>query len=245
MRRQIFWIGWLALMSGAPLPAQIPDEFTNLQLISKEIGKRELVGTMREYSEALGVRCNHCHVGSGEGTFEGYDFASDELEPKRVARAMIKMTGEINGKLMRATGRRSLTRVECVTCHRGVIDPRQLGAILTEALASQGVDAALARYREIRRDHEGSAAYDFSAKTLDKVAERLAQEESDLEGAILLMKLNLEFHPSAASSHLMLGQFYMASGANDEAIASVQRAIELEPDNEFAKSTLGRLQQAD
>ena len=241
MRARILVPGLLALVCGLPAAAQIPDEFSNLQLISKEIGKRELVATMREYSRALGVNCSHCHIGSGEGTFEGYDFASDDLEPKRVARAMMKMTSEINGKLMRATGRRSLTRVECSTCHRGVLDPRGLDDILMSTLDSQGVDAASARYRELRRDYHGAGVYDFSSRTLDDIAETLAQEKSDLDGAIVIMKLNLEFHPDSAQSHLMLGQFHMAAGTRDAAIASVERAIALEPENQYAKSILERL----
>lgn len=241
MRRHMRRLGGLILLLATPLPAQIPEEFTNLQLISKEIGKRELVATMREFSDALGVRCNHCHVGSGEGTFEGYDFASDDLEPKRVARAMMKMTGEINGQWMRTTGRASLTRVECMTCHRGVTDPRRLDAMLMATIESQGVDAAAAQYVELRRDYRETGAYDFTAETLDEVAETLAQEKGDLDGAIVIMKLNLEFHPTSARSHLMLGRFYMAAGAQDEAIASVSKAVELEPENQFAKATLARL----
>jgi len=245
MRRQFLRLSLLGLLLGTPLMAQIPDEFTNLQLMSKEIGKRELVAAMREFSAALGVNCSHCHIGSGEGTFEGYDFASDDLEPKRVARAMMQMTSTINGKLMRATGRRALTRVECVTCHRGVTDPRQLDSILMKTLESQGVDAAAARYRELRRVYHGAGVYDFSVDTLDEVAETLAQEKSDLDGAIVVMKLNLEFHPTSAQSHLMLGQFYMAAGAREAAIASIRKAIELEPENQFAKSILERVQSGD
>ena len=50
----------LALLLGtAPGAAQIPDEFTNLKLLPKDIEKRQLIGTMRDWAGGLGVRCNH------------------------------------------------------------------------------------------------------------------------------------------------------------------------------------------
>ena len=65
----------------APVAAQIPDEFTNLKVLPKEISRRELVSIMRGFAGALGVRCKHCHVGENPDSFEGYDFASDDPEP--------------------------------------------------------------------------------------------------------------------------------------------------------------------
>lgn len=123
----------LALLSlvAVPAAAQIPDEFTNLKIFPEDIGKRELISVMREFAGALGVRCNHCH--KGPGNLEGMDFATDDLEPKRVARAMMKVTQEINDKLLPTIGRESLLRVRCVTCHRGITRPEQLDDILDAA----------------------------------------------------------------------------------------------------------------
>jgi thioredoxin reductase len=47
---------------GAPVPGQIPDKFTNLKVLPKDISKQELQSTMRGFAFALGVRCEHCHV---------------------------------------------------------------------------------------------------------------------------------------------------------------------------------------
>jgi len=60
----------------------VPDEFTNLQIFPKDVGKRELISTMRRFADALGVRCNYCHA--GPDNLEGTDFAADKLETKRV-----------------------------------------------------------------------------------------------------------------------------------------------------------------
>ena len=226
-----------------PAAAQIPDEFTNLEIFPKDIGKRELVSAMRSFASALGVRCNHCHV--GPENLEGMDFATDELEHKRVARAMMQMTDAINSKLLPATGRDSLLRVRCVTCHRGITKPEQLDDILAAAVEKDGVAAAVARYRELRDEHYGSGAYDFSAGTLNGLAETLAREKQDADGAIKTLELNVEFNPEATYSFMMLGQLQMMKGDKDGAVASLERALELDPDNERAKKMLERAKAAE
>jgi len=235
----------LLLAIGGPIAAQIPDEFTNLKVLPADTGKRELVSLMREFSSALGVRCNHCHVGEDPSSLEGYDFASDEPEHKKVARAMMKMTNEINDKLLPATGRRSPVRVRCVTCHHGIEHPEPLDAVISRVIEEQDVDAGIRRYRELRENYYGTGAYDFGAGTLNKVAEEQAQRRNDTDGAIALMQLNVELNPEAAYSHLLLGQLYASRGDKQAALASVQRCLDLEPDNSWAKRTLERLQAGD
>ena len=82
----------------AAAPAQIPDEFTNLELLDPEISKSDLIGTMRNWANGLGVRCNHCHV--GPDNLQGMDFATDEKAAKRTARRMLVMSRGINGDLL-------------------------------------------------------------------------------------------------------------------------------------------------
>jgi len=226
-----------------PAGAQVPDEFTNLKLFPKDIGKRELMSAMRQFAGALGVRCNHCH--KGPENLQGMDFATDELEPKRVARAMMKMSGEINDNLLPTTGRDSLLRVRCVTCHRGIARPEQLDDILAAALEEDGVDAAVERYQELRDEHYGSGSYNFSAGTLNGLAETLAREKQNVDGAIQALEMNVEFNPDAAYSFMMLSQLQMMKGDNEAALAAIQRAIALEPENERAKQMLERVKAAE
>ena len=86
----------LLLVTATQTLAQIPDKFTNLKILPKEIGRGELVGIMRDYAGALGVRCIHCHVGDDPNDLDSVDFASDAREPKRVARAMMRMVKSYN-----------------------------------------------------------------------------------------------------------------------------------------------------
>ena len=54
----------VALMLVAGLAVgQIPDEFQNLQVLPKDVEKRQLVDLMKSFCAALDVRCTHCHVG--------------------------------------------------------------------------------------------------------------------------------------------------------------------------------------
>ena len=83
------------LVIGLPVAqAQIPEEFTNLKVLPEDISKGELVGIMRGMAGGLGVRCNHCH--QGPDNLQGMDFATDDKESKRTARAMMIMMNAIN-----------------------------------------------------------------------------------------------------------------------------------------------------
>ena len=116
------------LVSLSITSAQIPDKFTNLTILPKEIGKKDLVDVMRNFASSLGVRCYFCHAGK-EGIDEPralseYDFASDKIPAKDIARVMMKMTGYINNDqlpLIKEKGH--IDKVSCVTCHKGMEHP--------------------------------------------------------------------------------------------------------------------------
>jgi cytochrome c-type biogenesis protein CcmH/NrfG len=73
---------------------------------------------------------------------------------------------------------------------------------------------------------------------LNHVAETQAHGSEDLDRAIALLTLNLDFNPDAAYSHLMLGQLHAMNGDVEAAIASVERSLELDPDNPRAMKLL-------
>ena len=235
----------IVLAIASPAPTQIPDEFTNLKVLPKDIGKRDLISVMRAFSGALGKRCHYCHVGEPGADLSTYDFASDEKEEKQIARVMMEMTNDINGTHLSKLEHEKTVRVRCVTCHRGVDEPETIDNIMIESVEKDGVDAALAHYRELRGEYYGSASYDFTSGPLNTVAERLAGELQDAEGAIAVMKMNIDYNPDESYPHLLLGQIYMQSGDKDAAIASVEKALELEPDNEWAKKMLARMKSSE
>lgn len=104
-----------------------PDNPKNLQVLPADTGPFELSQIMRGFTRALGVRCQHCHIGTEEMSLSEFDFVSDDNEHKGVAREMLRMTWAINNDLLagidglhEAEG----MRVTCYTCHRGGVTPQ-------------------------------------------------------------------------------------------------------------------------
>ncbi len=236
--------GLVCVLVASPLAGQIPETSTNLQVLPKDMDQRALVDLMRGFAGGLGVRCKHCHVGENTDSLEGFDFASDKKETKKVARAMMRMTQEINKTFLPKTGREHLVEVSCRTCHHGTPKPQELRAILAETLEKDGLDAVGTRYQDLHDEYYGKGVYRFDEFTLTGLAERVAAKQ-DVETAIALLDLNLTLHPKSAYSHLMKGRIYAMSGARDDARDAFEHAIELDPENAWAKQQLERLQAAD
>ncbi|MGI9626921.1 MAG: c-type cytochrome [Longimicrobiales bacterium] len=230
---------FLLLGSAGAVRGQIPDEFTNLQVLDEEISQGELLGVMRGFSGALGVRCNFCHMGDDPSDFTGYDFASDEREVKVVARGMMRMLGDINSELIPSAGRPNHATVGCVTCHGGIQVPVALGDLMLETVEEEGLESAVARYREVRAEYYGGRAYDFSQGQLNNVTETLARQ-GDLEDALAIARLNIEFN-NEAFPHALEAEILMELGDLEAAIQAMERAVELAPDSPFFKQQLERM----
>src|SRR5688572_3892903 len=175
----------LTVPADAAAPAgQVPEKFTNLQVLPAASTRADVVRVMRGFAGALGVRCNHCHVGDNPATLENFDFASDAKETKRIARGMLKMTMEINTRLVPAAGVENPVQVQCITCHRGTTRPEPLSDTLRRTIEQRNVAAAIEQYRDLRTRHYGRGGYDFGAPTLNVLAEWLASQRKDVAAAI-------------------------------------------------------------
>ncbi len=100
-----------------------PDDlhFHNLQVLPQNIPREELLETMRGFTHALGVKCDHCHVQLTELDERGrpkMDFPADAKPTKHAARIMIRMTQTINKDYVSKI-EEMYTTVSCWTCHRG------------------------------------------------------------------------------------------------------------------------------
>jgi hypothetical protein len=187
----------LVLGTSALVPAQIPEKFENLQFFPKDIKQRALIDQMRDFAGGLGVRCEFCHVGEGGPELRNMDFASDDKETKRTARRMLVMVAAIQNDYIANLGRARPVQVGCFTCHHGVARPEPLEIVIGEVLESSGIEAAVDRYRSLRKEHYGSAAYDFGEAPLDWLGETLLRA-GKREAALALLELNREFHPDSA-----------------------------------------------
>lgn len=228
--------GWTA-----SAPAQIPDTFTNLQVLPKDIAKGKLVETMRGFASGLGVRCHHCHVGKPDGSLEGMNFASDDKKEKKIARAMMAMVKEINGALIPKTGIENPVQVKCVTCHHGVHRPESIEDITKREFSEAGLDSAKANYLSLKEKYYGKDSYNFTSGPLNAVAEWLAEEKKDPDAAVAIMKFNIEQYPDIAYSYNLLGRIQAGAGKKDEAIASLTKAIELDPEDKWSARILEKL----
>jgi photosynthetic reaction center cytochrome c subunit len=99
----------------------------NVQVLTG-MSLRELRAEMTMMSDALDVKCAHCHV-------QG-NFASDSNRNKIAARKMLQMTRSLNELYFAAsaaTEGTSLGHVTCFTCHRGSTRPINSPTQLTSA----------------------------------------------------------------------------------------------------------------
>lgn len=218
--------------------AEIPDTFTNLKVFPQDIGKRQLLGAMRDFSTSLGVRCTFCHIQREPGEFDSIDWASDELDHKEEARGMMMMTRNINSELLPAAVGEGEGRVRCITCHRGLEDPRTLNDVLLDTIEENGVEVGIARYRELREQYYGSGSYDFSPMVLTSLAESLAQGKGDMDGAVQILDLGVEMNPEDVTTHIMRSKVLIFKGDKEGVIASAKKALELDPESQQAREIL-------
>lgn len=180
-----------------PLEAQFPpDSFQNLQVLPEDITFRELIGTMRGFASALGVRCQYCHVGEANQPLSQFDFPSDEKATKRKARVMLRMLNHINNEYLAdlPSRREPEIQVGCETCHRGQSRPIMTRDSLRFAYQNGGVDALETSYRELRTRYFGSHTHDFRWFLLRNLANEMAAA-GNFADARNVMSLNLEFFP--------------------------------------------------
>jgi tetratricopeptide (TPR) repeat protein len=168
--------------------------------------------------------------------------ASDEKPTKKAARGMMILTREIGEKLPAAVGKSAdaTTRVGCMTCHRGVAIPKLLPDVLTDAAASGGSAAGVAKYKELREKFYGAQPYDFSESGLIATAQR-ASAANKPDDALAYLQANLEFYPKSSRTYQAMAQIKNAKGDKAAAIADLEKAVELDPNNAQAKAQLQQL----
>jgi tetratricopeptide (TPR) repeat protein len=190
---------------------------------------------MQEIGQALGVRCDYCHSAPR---------GSGQPEPKKeIALAMMAMTRDLNAKVQEATGKpaNETTRVECVTCHRGVAIPQPLSAIILKTVGEKGGAAAVEQYRDLRKQYYARATYDFSEDALLAMVQRVVQGKPD--DAMALLRMNLEFNPQSARTYALLGFAYTRKVDDASAIANLEKSLELDPTNAMVRGQLEQLKE--
>lgn len=228
--------------------AQIPERFENLQVLPREISRPELTSIMRGFTQALGVRCEFCHVPrldeAGQPVRGGglnLNFASDERPTKQKARFMIRMTDSLNHVTLAALPDRRDPEVSvtCVTCHRMMPVPTTIERVLVETTERAGVDSAIARYRMLRRDMT-RGLFDFSERPVSEVAEELGQQGKHAE-AVKLLEMLQEFYPNSLNIDFQIAELQLAAGNRDAGIARLRAILTKNPDDRRSAARLRQL----
>lgn len=234
-----------AIAVAAPSGAQSPPapwKGENLQYFPKDITRARLTQRMREFSFALGVRCQYCHAGGDGISFEGVSFASDEKLAKTTARAMLRMIDQLNDVTLAQLPSRAQPRVvvDCATCHRGMALPKSLQTTLFEIVDTQGAPAAIAKYRELRKD-VALGSYNFGQWEINELARRLS-EAGKTDAALAILEMNGEFYPASAEIDVLIGEQYRQRGERDKAIQRYRAALVKAPQHGVAKQRLEELE---
>lgn len=234
------------LLTCSATSGQIPDKFTNLKVLPKDISKQELQSTMRSFAFALGVRCEHCHV-EKKAPEKGFDFSADDKDTKKTARVMLQMVEAINRDYVGKIEKKDKTppiHVQCVTCHHGLTQPQPLNAVLADSLEKNGLEKTIALYQELRGKYYGSGQYDFGETPLNLFTESLLAKQKKVE-ALAIMQLSFSAnHPDSIWSYHLLAMTHQANGQIDKAITDYRKVLELHPDDTWAKQQVDSLSKA-
>jgi tetratricopeptide (TPR) repeat protein len=230
------------VLAAARLPAQIPERFTNLQVLPKDIVRTELVRTMRTWAGELGVRCHHCHEGPED--LKGMDFAIDTKATKRAAREMARLVKTFNATVSALPPRDGPREtVACYTCHRREArPPLPLHQELLRVIQEHGAAAGAERYRELRRKYEIAGRYDFTPDGLGAVVFMLA-EQGRADDALVMAQLAVDENPKSADAYAMLGEVQARRGDRAAAKESLRQALQRDPQHGMALRRMKDLEQ--
>jgi hypothetical protein len=238
----LFAASWVAAQpqppaGGGARGAQQPPPLTNLQVYPKDIARPELITTMQGFVRQLGVQnqggCAFCHTGQGPQA----DYAADGNPKKNVARKMILMSREITGKLTAVTGKPAaeITALRCATCHRGMPVPKVTEVALTDAAAKGGAAAAVQQYKETRKQ-----ALDYNENALVAYATTLINADK-ADDALTVLQANAELDPNHAPTYAAMAQAYSKKNDKDNQIKMLEKAVQIDPNNQQLKRQLDQV----
>jgi len=249
--KSIFNFGGAALFAFAsPISLQAQEQWSwpekpeNLQVLPNDWSGSRLRPVMLGFTRSLGVRCSYCHKGKEGDPLSMYEFASDENPNKNRAREMLRMLGSINDHLKKIepSGDKRVN-MWCHTCHAARPRPMTLEEELGETYRLKGLDSVFVRYTLLKKRYFGRGAYDFGENALNSFGYELLQSD-DTPGAIKVFTLNTKEFPESANAWDSLAEAYMSAGNTSEAEKLYRKSLELDPQNENARTMLGKLKES-
>ncbi len=110
--------------------------------------------------------------------------------------------------------------------------------VLYEIIERDGVQAALAHYRELRAN--SPEPFDSHVRELLGLGRRLL-DEGRVQESIEIFRLDIEFFPEARTLHHYLGEAYTRAGQYELARQSFRRVLEVRPDLAITRDYLNKV----
>ena len=111
-------------------------------------------------------------------------------------------------------------------------------APMTEALVDDGVEAAVTRYQQLKKEEPED--WSFAENELNMLGYQLIARDK-INEAIVIFELNVEAFPEGFNTYDSLAESYMLAGRTEESITNYERSLELNPENTNAVTMLARL----
>jgi tetratricopeptide (TPR) repeat protein len=103
---------------------------------------------------------------------------------------------------------------------------RPISAVVTATLATEGLQRAVAQYRELRAHNDQE--YNFAEYELNWLAHCLMENGKQVD-AIAILKLNAEQYPNSFDVYDSLGDAYLRVGDKQAAEQSFRRSLQVYP----------------
>jgi hypothetical protein len=115
---------------------------------------------------------------------------------------------------------------------------KSIADVLSQTIASSGIDAAVKRYYDLKSGHPGD--YNFDEQELNTLGYQLLGKKN-FKDAVRIFQLNVDAYPQSANTYDSLAEAYMDNGDKDLAIANYQKSLQLNPSNKNAVEMLKKL----
>jgi photosynthetic reaction center cytochrome c subunit len=171
---------------GEPQSAQeekpAEQSFKNIQAL-KGLPASQLFSVMKFMAFSLGVKCDYCHVRTGNN----WEWEKDDKQEKQSARKMIQMTADINKNNF--GGRNQVT---CTTCHRGQPHPISATAVSPDAFKPPQDSPAATKPAEAKPAE--------AVPTADQILDKYIQA---LGGKAAIEKVKTQVRKGTYTAHLL------------------------------------------
>jgi hypothetical protein len=115
---------------------------------------------------------------------------------------------------------------------------KSIGETLSATIASEGIDAAIRQYRELKA--AGTDTYNFDERELNDLGYKLLRA-NQFNQAIRIFQLNVEAYPKSSNVYDSLGEAFMDDSNRLDAIANYKKSLRLNPKNHNAVAMLQKL----